>query len=174
MRWYSIYQLQLVSWINSLMNFGSSRISFHWLSCKEMLETREWNLWDKLKIAVLVLTRKITNVLLYFLVLYELRPLLNALVLAYIFIQLSRWQRLLSKGTHLSQHFPRTLLRSQFDMRHSTSTDGLTEYVDKQPVAWTDCCVEYWCEKVGKHLGMSIGSSYIIWRFMKTALYSYQ
>ena len=27
---------------------------------------------------------------------------------------------------------------------------GLKVYVEKQPVAWEDCCVEYWCEKTRK------------------------
>ena len=37
------------------------------------------------------------------------------------------------------------------DNRHSSSTNGLTVYVEKYPVAWKECCVEYWYEKVRKH-----------------------
>ena len=29
----------------------------------------------------------------------------------------------------------------------------LTVYVEKQPVAWKDCCVDYCCEKARKHIG---------------------
>ena len=28
----------------------------------------------------------------------------------------------------------------------------LPPYVEKQPVAWKECCVEYWCEKARKHM----------------------
>ena len=46
---------------------------------------------------------------------------------------------------------------SVFDKSHkrrSSVTNGLnrTVYVEKQPVAWTECCVEYWCEKARKHM----------------------
>ena len=37
------------------------------------------------------------------------------------------------------------------DTRHSSFTNGLTVYGEKQPVAMKVCCVEYWCEKTRKH-----------------------
>ena len=42
--------------------------------------------------------------------------------------------------------FP-TFDKSHCDKRHSSSTNGLSVYVEKQPVAFKECCMKYWCEK---------------------------
>ena len=31
------------------------------------------------------------------------------------------------------------------------------DYEEKQPVAWKDCCVEYWCEKDRNHINKWTG-----------------
>ena len=47
--------------------------------------------------------------------------------------------------------------KSHCDKHHSSSTNGLTVYVEKQPVAWKECCVEYWCAKARKHMSRWTG-----------------
>ena len=41
----------------------------------------------------------------------------------------------------------------QKSMRHPSCVIHLV-YVEKQPVAWEVCCVEYWCEKTRKYVSM--------------------
>ena len=53
---------------------------------------------------------------------------------------------------------------------HSSFTNGLTVYVEKQPVAWKECCVEYWCEKASKHMSRGTGLRVITENVLKTAL----
>ena len=43
------------------------------------------------------------------------------------------------------------------DKRHSSFTNGLTVYVEKQSVAWKVCCVGNWCEKTRKHMSRWTG-----------------
>ena len=45
-------------------------------------------------------------------------------------------------------------------------------YVEKQPVAWEDCCVEYWCEKTRKCISRWTGRRDITEKLLKTALTS--
>ena len=43
-------------------------------------------------------------------------------------------------------------------------------YVEKQPVAWEDCCVEYWCEKPRKCMSRRTGRRDITEKLLKMAL----
>ena len=43
-------------------------------------------------------------------------------------------------------------------------------YVGKQPVAWEDCCVEYWCEKTRKCMSRWTGRRDITEKLLKTTL----
>ena len=43
-------------------------------------------------------------------------------------------------------------------------------YVEKQPVAWEECCVEYWCEKSRKCMSRWTGRRDITVTLFKTAL----
>ena len=42
--------------------------------------------------------------------------------------------------------------------------------MEKQPVAWEDCCVEYWCEKTRKHMSWWTGHRDITETSLKMAL----
>ena len=42
--------------------------------------------------------------------------------------------------------------KMNYDKRHSSSTNGLSVYVEKQPVACKVCCMNYWCEKAKKYM----------------------
>ena len=52
----------------------------------------------------------------------------------------------------LGQHSFPTFDKSHCDKRHLSSTNGLLVYVEKQPVAWKECCMKCWCEKAKKHM----------------------
>ena len=43
-------------------------------------------------------------------------------------------------------------------------------YLEKQPVAWEDCCVEYWCEETRKHMSRWTGRRDMTEKMLKTAL----
>ena len=53
---------------------------------------------------------------------------------------------------------------------HTSSTNGLSVYVEKQPVAWKKCCMEYWCEKAKKHMSRWTGGLEMTEKLLKTAL----
>ena len=55
-------------------------------------------------------------------------------------------------------------------MHHSSSTNGLIVYVEKQPVARKECCVDYWCKKARKHMSKLNGRRDMTSKLLKTAL----
>ena len=65
--------------------------------------------------------------------------------------------------------FP-TIDKSHCDKRHSSSTNELSVYVEKQPVALKECCMKYWCEKAKKHMSRWSGRLDMTEFFLKTAL----
>ena len=70
-------------------------------------------------------------------------------------------------------------LFSKFDnvycaKRHSSSTNGLTVYREKQPVAWKVCSLQNLCEIVGKHISRWTGGRDMTANLLKTALNSCQ
>ena len=60
-------------------------------------------------------------------------------------------QQINLKASTRPTFFP-TFNKSQCDKRRSSFTNGLSIYVEKQPVAWKECCVKYRCEKARKHM----------------------
>ena len=44
----------------------------------------------------------------------------------------------------LGQRYFQHLTKNHCDNRHSSFINELTVYVEKQPVTWKVCCVEYW------------------------------
>ena len=64
--------------------------------------------------------------------------------------------------------FP-TFDKSHCDKCHSSFTKGLTVYVEKQPVAWKVCCVEFWCEKTMKLMNRWTGQHDMTEKLLKTA-----
>ena len=72
------------------------------------------------------------------------------------------WKRKpLQKGRHfnyltsITKQNPNCLI--PWDKRHSSFANRLTVHVEKQPVAWKVCCVEYWWEKTRKFLSRWTG-----------------
>ena len=43
-------------------------------------------------------------------------------------------------------------------------------HVEKQTVAWVDCCVDYWCEKTRNHMSWWTGCCDMTGKLLKTAL----
>ena len=64
----------------------------------------------------------------------------------------------------------RTFNKTQCYKHHSPSTNGQTVYVEKQPVALKDCCVEYWCEKGRKQMDRWTGRCDMNERLLKSVL----
>ena len=75
--------------------------------------------------------------------------LLNSVINEYLYDVVCFWSRGCEFESQLDQHSFQRLTKVT-DMRHLSFTNGLTVYVEKQPVAWKVCCVEYWCEKARK------------------------
>ena len=56
------------------------------------------------------------------------------------------------------------------DKRHSSCTNGLKFYVEKQLVAWRVCCVEYWWEKARKRMSRWTGRSDMTEKLLKNGV----
>ena len=67
-----------------------------------------------------------------------------------------------------------TFDKSHYDNRHSSFTNGITVYVEKRPVAWKVCCVDYWCEKARKHMSEWTCHRNMTEKLLKMALSSNQ
>ena len=53
---------------------------------------------------------------------------------------------------------------------HSSSSNGLSVYVEKQPIAWKECCMKYRCEKAKTHMSRWTGRRDMTDKLLKTAL----
>ena len=58
-------------------------------------------------------------------------------------------------GQHSLRRLTKIIVPSVIRLSHQWAY--ITVYVEKQPVAWKDCCVDYWCKKARNHMNRYTG-----------------